>query len=155
MKRTCQTAELFRQKLCPNSENFIDALREQNFGDWHGKDIQTVWSQIQHDPIHNWSFFMPKVIPPNGESFEQQIIRVAKWCKTIESKNFERPQIVFTHGGTIRALMAHMLGISSNRAQSISIAFLGYLHVNLMNDAHAKKGSGGPWQIRSICNAKR
>ena len=149
-KRSRQTAALFRNILCPASEILDKALTEQDFGLWHNKEIDAVWEQVKHGPRHNWSFLMPEVIPPRGESFDAQISRVALWCKAIELRNYKRPQIVFTHAGTIRAVMAHLLGLSSNRAQSLVIPNFGCLHAHLMDAAHAEQHHGGAWQLQSL-----
>ena len=65
-------------------------------------------------------------------------------------KNNLWPQIIFTHAGTIRAIMAHLLGLSSNRAQSLMIPHFGCLHAHLMDAAHAAQHHGGAWQLQSL-----
>lgn len=147
MQRTKQTAALFRECLRPRHEHQTDALIEQNFGQWHEMAVRDVWEQIKEGPRHNWGFLMPGIIPPNGESFDEQIDRVAAWCAQIEAEKFDRPQIVFTHAGTMRAALAHMLELSSVQAQSLAIPHFGCLHVHLM---HAAQHHGGAWQIQAL-----
>ena len=150
LQRCRQTAALFRDVLRPESETMNSALKEQNFGQWHGQKIERVWEQIKQGPRHNWGFIMPDMVPPQGESFDAQISRVAKWCQEIEAGSYTKPQIVFTHAGTIRAVMAHMLGLSSARAQCLAIPHFGCLHAHLMDAAHAGQHHGGAWQLQSL-----
>jgi alpha-ribazole phosphatase len=148
--RTRQTADLLRDKLLPHSERLDDALVEQSFGRWHGQKIEYVWNQIQQGPRHNWGFLMPDISPPDGDSFNDQMGRMAAWCEAVEQRRFARPQIIFTHAGTIRAVLAHMMGISPVKAQSIAIAHFGYLHASLMDADHAKDHHGGTWQLHAL-----
>ncbi len=147
MKRTRQTAALFKDQLLPHHEQLTDALIEQNFGEWHEMTIGAVWEQIKKGPRHNWGFLMPDMSPPNGESFDEQVSRVAAWCAQIEAKKFDRPQIIFTHAGTIRAVITHMMELSSVRAQSLAIPHFGCLHAHLMHNA---EHHGGAWQIQAM-----
>jgi len=150
LQRTMQTADLLRASLRPKTEIFEDALKEQNFGQWHNQDIAAIWPQIKDGPRHNWGFLMPDITPPDGESFDDQVGRVKNWCQRIETQTFLRPQIIFAHGGTIRAALAHILGLSSLHAQSLIIPHFGYLHANLMDAEHAKRHHGGAWQVQAL-----
>lgn len=150
LQRCRQTAALFRDVLRSESETMHSALEEQDFGQWHGQKIEQVWEQIKQGPRHNWGFIMPDTVPPQGESFDAQISRVAQWCQEIEAGSYTNPQIVFTHAGTIRAVMAHMLGLSSAHAQCLAIPHFGCLHAHLMDAAHAGQHHGGAWQLQSL-----
>jgi broad specificity phosphatase PhoE len=93
---------------------------------------------------------MPHISPPEGESFDDQIRRITAWCTMIEKYNFTRPQIIFTHAGTIRALISYMMDMPSLKAQAIAINHFGYLQTSLMDAVHAKLHNGGAWQIHAL-----
>ncbi len=148
--RTRQTADLLRGRLTPRSEQVTDTLIEQNFGVWNDQKIETVWAEIQSGPRHNWGFLMPDVRPQAGESFDDQVCRITTWCQAIEKQSFTRPQIIFTHAGTIRAVLCHILDIPSVKAQAVAVSHYGYLHVSLMGADHAKNHHGGAWQFHAL-----
>ena len=153
LQRAQQTANLIKEHLTPVSQITEPALAEQNFGEWHGQPIEKIWQQIKKEPKHNWSFIMHDICPPNGETFDNQIMRVKFWCELQEQKQLTTAQIVFAHAGTIRAAVAHMLGLSAARAQSIDVPHFSYLHVSLMSANKTKKNHGGAWQIHQFSQA--
>jgi broad specificity phosphatase PhoE len=150
LQRAQQTATLFKGYLNPVSQIIQPALAEQNFGAWHGQPINGIWQQINTEPKHNWSFIMHNLRPPNGESFDDQMARVKRWCELQEQKQLSTSQIVFAHAGTIRAVAAHMLGLSAVKAQSINVPNFGCLHASLMIASKANKNHGGAWQIHKL-----
>ena len=150
LQRAQQTANLFKKHLDPVSQTIEPALAEQNFGTWHERPVDEIWQQIKKNPKHNWSFIMHNSCPPNGESFDNQITRMKFWCELQEQKQLKTAQIVFAHAGTIRAAMAHMLGLSAARAQSIEVPNFGCLHASLLAASEAQKNHGGAWQIHKL-----
>jgi len=111
---------------------------------------RAIWQQLATLPKHNWSFITHDFCPPHGESFDQQMRRVASWCDLQERKRFSTAQIVVAHIGTIRAVLAHILGLPTDVAQAIEIPYLGGLHTSLMTKHHAAQNQGGAWQIHQL-----
>ena len=150
LQRAKQTANLFERHLKPVSQVVEPALVEQHFGAWHEQPIDKIWQQIKEEPKHNWSFIMHDKCPPNGESFDNQIKRMKFWCELQEQKRMKTAQIIFAHAGTIKAAMAHMLGLPAANAQSINVPHFGCLHASLMAASKAKQNNGGAWQIQKL-----
>ncbi len=150
LQRAQQTANLFTKHLDPVSQIIEPALAEQSFGTWHEQAIDETWQQLKKGPKHNWSFIMHDKCPPDGESFDNQITRMKSWCEMQEQKQLKTAQIIFAHAGTIRAAIAHILGLSASRAQSIEVPHFGCLHASLMAASKAQKNSGGAWQIHRL-----
>ena len=150
LQRAQQTATLLTGHLAPASKITVPALAEQHFGDWHDQPIATIWQQLATLPKHNWSFITHDFCPPHGESFDQQMRRVASWCDLQERKRFTNAQIIVAHIGTIRAVLAHILGLPADTAQTIEIPYFGGLHTSLMNKDHAAQNQGGAWQIHQL-----
>ena len=150
LRRAQETASLLTSHLAPASKITEAALAEQHFGDWHDQPIATIWQQIATLPKHNWSFIPHDFRPPHGESFDQQTLRVSSWCDLQERKRFTNAQIIVAHVGTIRAVLAHILGLPADLAQAIEIPYFGGLHACLMTKRHAANNLGGAWQIHQL-----
>ncbi|MDG2490926.1 MAG: histidine phosphatase family protein [Alphaproteobacteria bacterium] len=150
LQRAQQTANLLTGHLAPASQVIEPALAEQHFGDWHDQPIATIWQQLATLPKHNWSFITHDICPPHGESFDQQMLRVASWCDLQERKRFTTAQIMVAHIGTIRAVLAHILKLPAEVAQAIEIPYFGGLHASLMAKDHAAQNQGGAWQIHQL-----
>ncbi|MBT6416682.1 histidine phosphatase family protein [Candidatus Puniceispirillum sp.] len=150
LQRTRQTADLLKAQLDPQSTKIEPALVEQSFGTWDEQLVADIWKELKDKPRHNWSYMTADRVPPGGESFAQQCLRVAHWCQLQEQQEFLSPQILITHAGTIRAMLAHMLDISPDRALSFDVPNLGYFEAHLMNAKHGQNHAGGLWQVKSL-----
>ena len=97
-------------------------LKELHFGDWE----LTAWDDIPRDVFDGWAHNYAELAPPNGETFSQLQTRGVDCLNSIlngftiqDSKlnGFELPKNdsahigVVTHGGMIRALVAHVLNM--------------------------------------------
>jgi hypothetical protein len=78
------------------------------------------------------------------------MLRVGSWCDLQERKRFTNVQIIVAHIGTIRAVLAHILGLPAHLAQAIEIPYFGGLHASLMAKHHAADNLGGAWQIHQL-----
>lgn len=124
LQRTRQTAEVVAAAGDTPLET-TSQLREMSFGVWEGltaKEIQktyaTEWKAWVDDPVH--------VCPSGGESLEQMAGRVTNFFQAaLESVQQENtaggrrtrgPTLLFVgHGGTLRALLTHLLEIPLER----------------------------------------
>lgn len=135
-----EEAEMIQQKL-PNTKNLIcytspltrcnllaekipsrevkleQRLMELNFGDWELKTWESIGKQA-FDAWHS-DFVNNKV--PNGESYLELYERSSLFWKEIISKN--ESVILITHGGVIRALLAHVLGLPLENSFRLKIDF--------------------------------
>lgn len=150
LQRTRQTADLLTAQLQPQSIKMEPALVEQRFGNWDNQPVAEIWKELADKPKHNWSYMTADRVPPDGESFAQQCQRVANWCKLQEQQEFMSPQILIAHAGTIRAMLAHMLDMTPDRALSFDVPNLSYLEAHLMDARHGKNHAGGLWQVKSL-----
>ena len=102
--RARETMEVMRASLGLDPADYaIDArLEELSFGDWEGLTYADVLEQdaevIIERERNKWGF-----LPPGGESYAQLTRRVAEWHRTLHADT-----VVTAHGGTGRALMAHL-----------------------------------------------
>jgi broad specificity phosphatase PhoE len=87
-------------------------LGEQAFGEWEG----IPWSELQNVS----SFFSEPVksVPPGGESFARCASRALMTLQgALEG---EQSTLVLAHGGPLRAILAHFLGLPLERALDLA-----------------------------------
>jgi len=87
-------------------------LGEQAFGEWEG----VPWAEIQnlggffHEPV--------KSTPPGGESFARCASRALMALQN--ALDGEQSTLVLAHGGPLRAILAHFLGLPLERALDLA-----------------------------------
>ncbi len=115
--RARETMELTRTALGLDREAYrVDArLHEIAFGHWEGLTFAEVESRdaaaLAARELDKWNF-----VPPGGESYAQVEKRMADWFSTVE-----RDTVAVAHGGTARALIAHLGFVSRETAAAIAI----------------------------------
>jgi broad specificity phosphatase PhoE len=104
LSRARQTMEIMRARLglIPGAYSVDARLVEIAFGDWEGLTYAEVLARdkdvVFRRESGKWGF-----LPPGGESYVQVAARVGDWYDTVE-----RDTVVAAHGGTARALIAHL-----------------------------------------------
>jgi broad specificity phosphatase PhoE len=102
--RARETMELVRATIgLPAAGYEVDPrLAEIDFGDWEGLTYQDVVKRdgdvVARRESDKWGF-----LPPGGESYAQVTARVGAWYDELG-----RDAVVAAHGGTARALLAHL-----------------------------------------------
>jgi probable phosphoglycerate mutase len=102
--RASETMELVRATLGLERTGYgVDRrLAEIAFGQWEGFTLEDVLARdkdvIAKRDADKWNF-----LPPEGESYEQVAKRVGAWFDSLA-----RDTVVTAHGGTGRALIAHL-----------------------------------------------
>ncbi|HVX98712.1 MAG TPA: histidine phosphatase family protein [Pseudorhodoplanes sp.] len=108
LSRARVTMDLIRNGLGlpPEGYRIERQLTEISFGEWEGFTLEELarrdGESVRRRDRDKWNF-----LPPGGESYQQLMVRVAEWYATLS-----RDAVVVAHGGTARALFAH-LGIFS------------------------------------------
>jgi probable phosphoglycerate mutase len=110
--RARETMELIRSTLGLDPKQYaVDPrLAEIAFGEWEGLTYSEILAR-DHDVLvqreaDKWSF-----LPPAGESYAQVARRIAEWYQTLDADT-----VVCAHGGTARALIAHVQIVSAQDA---------------------------------------
>jgi len=102
--RARKTMEIVRATLGLEPAGYAveGQLAEIAFGEWEGLTYSEVMARDKHviaaRELDKWAF-----APPGGESYAQVAVRIRQWYETIE-----RDTVVAAHGGTARALIAHL-----------------------------------------------
>jgi alpha-ribazole phosphatase len=92
--------------------NRDDRLKELSFGRWEGLR----WDDVPRKELDIWAEDFLYRRPPGGESLYDLQLRLQSFL----DETPDRPVIVFTHGGVIRAL-ATLAGVSPDQAMSMSV----------------------------------
>lgn len=109
LARTRQTARIISEAtglpVTMDSE-----LREVNFGEWEGLTFDQA-SARNPEAIARWASFSDDFAFPGGESLREFLGRIQRMADRLAADPAERT-LVITHGGVIRALICHLLGLS-------------------------------------------
>ena len=102
--RARETMELMRSALGLDSSRYAieGRLAEISFGEWEGLTYADILARdkamLNERERDKWEF-----LPPRGESYAQVTRRVAAWYALLNANT-----VVAAHGGTARALIAHL-----------------------------------------------
>jgi broad specificity phosphatase PhoE len=102
--RARKTMEIMRATLGLEPAGYtVEAqLAEIAFGEWEGLTYSEVMARDKHIVAEResdtWGF-----MPPGGESYAQVTVRIRQWYETVD-----KDTVVAAHGGTARALIAHL-----------------------------------------------
>lgn len=108
MRRCVETARavLSGSELQPE---ILPDLCEIDFGEWEKLTFEEIQTANQEE-ITRWSSFDPSFRFPGGERLEHFISRVRRAAVQISSAP-QKTIVVITHGGVIRLLICHFLGL--------------------------------------------
>jgi len=141
LKRAVTTAELISSRhqaeiiACPE-------LREISYGEVEGMafdDIRRLYPEVA-DCCVNWS---TELEFPGGESFDQFAQRVSQLMERLKKHTPEQTILIVAHGGTLRVILCHLLGLELKRWRQfqINVASLSIVEtrpdiaiLNLLND---------------------
>ena len=116
---------------------------EQSFGDWEGQS----WDDLFADGRSHAFWLAPAAKrPPNGESFEDLMARVAKGLERLSAVHAGKKIALVAHGGTIRAALALALGLDGETALRFSIDNCSLTHL-----AHLRLADGSTtWHVSHV-----
>jgi len=108
LRRTLETAGIALEPL-GQSFDVVSDLREIDFGSWEGKTFAEI-SRADSSAVERWSHFAPDFVFPGGEAMASFTERVRDLAERIASDPAETV-VAITHGGIIRFLICHYLGL--------------------------------------------
>jgi len=137
LKRCSIVAEEFsRHHLLPIEMNAD--LQECDFGDWDGKDfnlLKNEWPSLE-------TFWQSPLTqcPPNGENLQNFCNRVCNAWSTIQTQQTCEHTLILCHGGTIRIVIADILGIpiASPLFQQLRIDYSSHTYIEIGDYENAK-----------------
>ena len=104
-------------RLGPGAQS-SDLLREMDFGSWEGRR----WDSIPRSDIDAWLADLVSYRAPGGESLGDVSQRCVRFLQQLRAQAHENV-IVVTHGGVVRCLVAHALGMPLNNGNHWAVQF--------------------------------
>ena len=95
-------------------------LIEQDMGAWQGMPHVDLPSKLELPAHVFWSVSAGEV-PPGGESMEQVCARVGVTMERLADAHDGQDIVAVSHGGAIRAAIAHALGVGAETALRFSV----------------------------------
>jgi alpha-ribazole phosphatase len=119
LQRAAQTAEILRAATACAPEVDPD-LREIDFGRWEGKMFSEIRDSSAAE-VERWARFSPDFAFPGGESLRDFLDRVRRAADRLAADQAETVLAV-THGGVIKVMLCHLLGLEPRRYVAFEIA---------------------------------
>ena len=125
-----------------------EGLGEQDFGHWQGLS----WDEMEaKDPDGYAAFWKTpaRSRPPGGESFADQMARTAAAIECYTTAHAGRDIVAVAHGGTIRAAVAHALGLKPEAGMAITVHTLSMTRLDHLEE-RLLRGRGGCWRVLHV-----
>jgi len=116
------------------------ALIEQALGALEGLPHDSFFEKLRHPPHPFWSIAAHEC-PPGGESFHDVVARVGPELDRIVAENAGGDVVIIAHGGSIRAALAHALGVEGHPVLAFSIKNLSLTRIEKV---------GPDWRVAAV-----
>ena len=93
-------------------------LAEMHFGEWELK----LYSELGM-AIDAWADDPLGFRAPGGESANEMAARALEWLNELNERDSQGPVVVVAHGGPLRVMAGHLLGLPRERWLSLEFAF--------------------------------
>jgi len=122
LRRTRQTAEALLAAGAPSPAELREEpdFLEQHFGHWQGLTYAEL-AELRDGSVHRFWHAPAAERPPGGESFADVVGRVGRAVARISPDAAGRDVVVIAHGGSIRAALAHALGLEAEKALGFAV----------------------------------
>jgi broad specificity phosphatase PhoE len=121
LSRTRRTAEAIFTAGYPRQELVVEPqLIEQSLGEWQGLPHADLPERLTLPPHAFWPLAGYER-PPGGETMAEVMTRAGAAIERLATEYPEEDVVVVSHGGTIRAVVAHALNIGPDNALHLSI----------------------------------
>lgn len=121
LTRTRRTAAAIFTAGYPRAELGVEPdLTEQSLGEWQGLPHAELPARLTL-PQHAFWPLGGHERPPGGESMAEVIDRVGPTLERLAREHAGQDVVAVSHGGTIRAAVAHALGIGPDNALHLAI----------------------------------
>ena len=125
LSRTRLTAQAIFAAGYPGQDLAVEPdLREQELGEWQGLAHEALVARLRDKPHPFWPHGAEEV-PPGGESFATMQARVGAVLDRLAEAHVGGDVVIVAHGGSIRAALAHALGLTAHQALVFSVRNLG------------------------------
>lgn len=121
LSRTQRTAAAIFRAGYPEQPLAIEPdLIELGFGDWQGRGHAEVAGMLTSPPHAFWPLAGDER-PPGGESMQDGIVRMGEVMERLAETHAGEDVVAVSHGGAIRAAIAHAISVAADKALHFSI----------------------------------
>jgi broad specificity phosphatase PhoE len=121
LSRTRRTAEAIFAAGYPHTAPEVEPdLIEQSLGEWQGLPHAELPARLSL-PKHAFWPLAGNERPPGGETLTEVIDRVGDALERLAALHAEEDVVIVSHGGAIRAAVAHCLRIGSDNALHLTV----------------------------------
>ncbi len=121
LSRTHRTAQaIFRAGYPEQAPGIEPDMIEQSLGDWQGLPHHELPAKLA-SPQHPFWPLAGDEKPPGGESMVEVIVRAGAALERMARDHEGEDVVIVSHGGTIRAAVAHALDVHPDNALHLSI----------------------------------
>jgi alpha-ribazole phosphatase len=121
LSRTHRTAGAIFGAGYPRAEPAVEPdLIEQSLGEWQGLPHAELPEKLAN-PAHAFWPLAGDEKPPGGESMLEVVARAGKALERLAVAHEGEDVVIVSHGGTIRAAVAHALGVAPDNALHLSV----------------------------------
>jgi alpha-ribazole phosphatase len=119
--RTARTADAIHHAGYPAVQAVVEpGLIEQDLGEWQGLPHAELPARLV-EPAHAFWPLGATETPPGGESMDQVVARVGETMERLATDHAGRDVVAVSHGGAIRAALAHATGTGAKAALHFAI----------------------------------
>ena len=141
LSRTRRTAAaIFRAGYPEQAVTIEPDLIELAFGDWQGLVYGDLPARLTR-PAHAFWPLGAEERPPGGESMADGIARLGATLERLADAHAGQDVIAVSHGGAIRAAIAHAIGVAADTALHFSIE-----NISLTRLDHTPRG----WRVACV-----
>jgi broad specificity phosphatase PhoE len=115
-------------------------LAEQDLGEWQGLSHEKFAELIRHPPHPFWPHAAEER-PPGGEAFSDVVERVGPVLERLITETPGGDIVIVAHGGSIRAAIAHCMGLTPHQALIFSIKNLSLTRL---------ERQGADWRVAAV-----
>ncbi|TMP45066.1 hypothetical protein CWB96_04540 [Pseudoalteromonas citrea] len=106
--------------------SITDSLQEMDFGAWDGKSFEWLWSNTHNPSIGDFWQNPWLYTPPEAETMEAFYTRIQQWWHAQLATPNDSCNLVITHGGVIKQLLALILAFPKHDTRQQSLFDVGY-----------------------------
>lgn len=126
----------FAEKLSSRTSTPLridEQIREIGFGDWEGLRVDELMAAQPDALKHHWADLIANT-PPGGEPLHNFKSRIEKSWEVLIEANTTGHGLVVAHGGTIRVMICHALGLPIDKMWRIEVPYASLTRITFYRD---------------------
>lgn len=110
-----------------------EGFREISFGDWEGRHVRDILAESPEQVEAYWQDPV-SATPPGGEPLAAFLERLLATWRSVTARHTGRHLLIVGHGGLIRTLVTHQLGMPLSSVLRLEVPNAGITRLRLQKD---------------------